>query len=300
MQTIEQLKSQFAIANAVDIAEGPGGLVFVRLTGPRSEALVLLSGGQVLSWGHHGEKPVVWLSEKATFQPGKSARGGVPVCWPWFGAHAEDKSKPAHGFARNLPWQIAASAIDPDGAPQVKLRLEDSDATHALWPYKFALELTITAGDALQLEMSSTNRDDKPFTITEALHTYFAIGDIHQATVGGLDSARYWDKTQGFAQLTQDGAVSFSGETDRVYQSEAECTIEDPAWGRRIRIAKAGSRSTVVWNPWVEISTKMEGMGETAFEGMLCVESANAMEDSVVVAPGASHMLMARYSVEER
>lgn len=300
MQTIEELKKQFAIEGAVDIAAGPGGVIFIRLKGPRSEALIDLDGGQVLSWGLHGEKPVVWLSETATFQPGKSARGGIPVCWPWFGAHAEDKTKPAHGFARNLMWQVAGSAIDPDGAPQVKMRLQDSDKTRALWPYAFTLELTVTAGDALLVEMSTTNNDDKPFTITEALHTYFAIGDIHQATVTGLDVARYWDKTENFAQHTQSGAVKFEKETDRVYQSDAETTIEDPAWNRRIRIAKAGSASTVVWNPWIDISRKMEGMGESAWQGMVCVETANAMEDGVRVQPGGSHVLMARISVEDR
>jgi len=300
MIELAALNAHHGIPGQLTFIEGPGGLVVAEVTNAHASATLVLQGAQMLTWAPIGQSPVIWLSRAARFVLGKSIRGGAPVCWPWFGAHPEDKTKPAHGFARNLMWQVSGSAIDPDGAPQVKLRLQDSDQTRALWPYAFTLELSVTAGDALLIEMSTTNNDDKPFTITEALHTYFAIGDIHQATVTGLDVARYWDKTENFAQHTQSGPVKFEKETDRVYQSDSETTIEDPAWNRRICIAKSGSASTVVWNPWIDISRKMEGMGETAWQGMLCVETANAMEDGVRVQPGGSHVLMARISVEDR
>ena len=294
-----RLNAQFGVKGRIEIVSGGGGMTAVSLRNAQASAELMLQGAHVTQWAPSGARPVIWLSPAAKFAPGKSIRGGVPICWPWFGPHGSESNYPAHGFARTVPWEIVASNSEGD-ADVVRLRLLDSETTRAQWPRPSELTLEVRVGAALELTLTTRNIGKFPITVGEALHTYFAVGDVRQTRVQGLDGLSYIDKVDGFKTKQQKGAVTIDGEVDRIYLDSIEdCIIDDPAWKRRIRIAKRGSRSTVVWNPG---SAKAQQMGDfggpEGHLGMLCVESGNAADNVVSIEPNASHSLWVRYSVE--
>lgn len=277
------------------------GLVFAEIDNAHATATVCLQGAHLVTWRPRDQaQPVVWVSEAARFAPGKSIRGGVPVCWPWFGPHATEGALPAHGFARTVPWQVTGAESLDDGATRIALVLMQNEQTRAQFAHACRLEIILTVGASLQAELVTTNLDSEPLAIGEALHTYFQIGDIGQVRVLGLDGCTYVDKVDGGARKRQDGPVIFVGETDRVYvDTEARCVIEDPVLGRRILIDKSGSRSTVVWTPWQEKAEKMGDLGPNeGWRRMVCVESGNALDNVVLLAPGEAHVLSVSYRVE--
>jgi glucose-6-phosphate 1-epimerase len=186
--------------------------------------------------------------------------------------------------------------MDATGQVVLRLGLQDDADTRALWDHAFDLELVVTIGATLTMALISRNTGDQPLTITDALHTYFCVEDIHQTTVRGLDGCDYLDKVQNFARARQSGAVSFTGETDRIYvDTTADCVIEDRAQQRNIRVSKSGSTSTVVWNPWREKT--FADMAAGVYQQMLCVETCNAGPDQITLEPGRSHTLSATVSV---
>ena len=257
------------------------------------KAIIALQGAQLLAWAPEGEKPVIWLSNAARHVKGKPARGGIPICWPWFGPHPSEPSLQAHGFARNLEWELKERK-DVEDRTLLVLGLLPNEPS---WPHPVELEYRIGVGKSLELELITYNRGDHPFVLGAALHTYFAVSDVRTARVLGLAGARYLDKVEGGEKI-QEGSVSIQSEVDRIYLDTAStCLIEDPGWNRVIRIEKAGSRSTVVWNPWVEKAGKLGDMGDAGYLGMLCVETCNAHDDVVTVPPSGTHCLKARYSV---
>ena len=300
MIDLAALNAHHAIPRQVTFKEGPGGLVVAEITNAHASATLALQGAQVLTWAPLGQAPVIWLSRAARFAPGKSIRGGVPVCWPWFGPHASDSSLPAHGYARTVPWEVIETRALDDGATELTLVLVQSEQTRAQWPHRARLSLRIGIGRTLKLALTTVNAGNENIVIGEALHTYFEIGDIAEIRIAGLEGSEYLDKTGGgSARRRQDGPVTFTAETDRIYlNTEAECMIEDARLRRRIRIAKTGSRSTVVWNPWEAKADKMGDLGPDGWRGMVCVESANAADNAVTLKAGASHTLAVEYRAE--
>jgi D-hexose-6-phosphate mutarotase len=191
------------------------------------------------------------------------------------------------------------------GATRLTLQLTDSEATRALWPHAFRLECRITAGDALEVELATTNTGSSPFVISEALHAYLQVGDIGAIRVLGLDATEYVDSADGGQRRKQAGPVSFAGEVDRVYlDTEADCAIVDPLLERRIDISKTGSRSTVVWNPWDQKAARLADLGDLpsargGWRQMVCIESANALDNGLTIAAGGSHRMVVRYRVQK-
>jgi D-hexose-6-phosphate mutarotase len=288
-----------ALPGHLHFRDDPSGLVFAEIDNAHATATVCLQGAHLTTWRPKGQtQPVIWLSEAARFAPGKSIRGGVPVCWPWFGPHATQGEYPAHGYARTVPWQVTRTEPLDDGATRIALVLLQNEQTRAQFPHACRLEIRLTIGERLQVELVTTNLDTEPLTIGEALHTYFRIGDIGQVQVLGLEGCEYVDKVDGGARKRQDGPVTFVGETDRVYvDTTARCVIEDPVLQRRILIDKSGSRSTVVWTPWQEKAAKMGDLGPNdGWRRMVCVESGNALDNVVRIAPGEVHALTVSYS----
>ncbi len=299
MYAVETLNAQFGIADHVTFGVGAHGAVSAVIQHADGEAEVALQGAQVLRWTPRGQAPVIWLSPAARFSAGKSLRGGVPVCWPWFGAHPEDASKPAHGFARNLPWQVVATARLAD-ATQISLRLLPGAAQMPFWPYAAELSLQIEVGATLRLRLLTRNTGVQPFTLTQALHTYLQVGDIAQVTVEGLAGLDYIDRVpgRGDVRCQQQGAVTVAGEVDRIYLgAPGSVSVTDLGLQRRIQVSKQGSQSYVVWNPWIEKSAKFGDMGSEGYRQMLCVETTNAWDDTVTVQPGTEAVLATAYSV---
>ena len=295
---IGMLNKRFGGAGRIAFRAGAGGMTVATLAGAHGSCEVSLYGGQVLSYRPLGQAPVLFLRRKALFAPGQPIRGGIPVCWPWFGAHPEQKSLPAHGFARLTNWTLLAAEYDAH-VTAIRLGLRDSEATRAFWPHAFDLTLRIVLDTVLRVELTTRNTDHAALTVTEALHTYLLVRDIAQTAVDGLQGVRYFDALTGSEHPPQAGAIRFQAETDRVYHDEGhECMVRDAALWRRIVVGKRASRSTVVWNPWLEKSRRLRDIGENEYRQMLCVETANAMDAAVTLPPGEAHTLALSLRVE--
>jgi glucose-6-phosphate 1-epimerase len=297
---IDQLNAEFGIAGQLRFINGKGDLAMIAIDNDQASALISVYAGQLLSYRPAGEPyDLMFLSDKAYYQPGKAIKGGVPVCWPWFGADPEGLGRPAHGFVRNRPWQVLNTEACADGATRVTLGLSDDADTRSLWPQAFDLSLTITVGTSLSLELATRNKGLHPFVISQALHTYFAVGDIGQTRVLGLADTNYLDKVDGGTIKTQSGAVTIDAEVDRIYTDVAPAlVIEDDALERRIHIDFSGSETAVVWNPWAKIAAEMADLDDDDYRRFLCVETVNAADDVITVPDGEECRLVARYRVE--
>ena len=297
--SLTELNQRFAIAGHVSFKEGPGGLVVAEIANALGESTIALQGAHVMTFQPRGQEPVIWLSKFAKFALGKSIRGGVPVCWPWFGPHAADAKLPGHGYARTVMWEVLETQALPDGGTFLRFGLVENDATRAQWPHPSTARLEITVGAALKVELVTRNTGSEPFVLGEALHTYFHISDVAKMAIRGLEGCEFLDKVGGSTRKTQQGPVVIESEVDRVYlNTSGDCLIEDQGLRRRVRIASQGARSAVVWNPWIEKADKMGDFGPDGYRGMVCVETANAVENVVTVTPGSEHRMTAVYSVE--
>ena len=298
--SLADLNTRFGINEQLKFIEGPNGLVFAEIDNALGTAYICLQGAHITTFRPKDQvEPVIWVSKFAKFAPGKSIRGGAPVCWPWFGAHATEASFPGHGFARTVMWEVTQSAALPSGETEITLALLENEQTRTQWPHKSRVELNVVVGKSLKASLDTTNLGDAPIQIGEALHTYFQISDIEAVQVTGLENTVYLDKVGEATRRTQNGPITFTGEVDRVYvDTETTCYIVDPAYERRIKIAKSGSRSTVVWTPWNEKADKMGDFGPDGWRQMVCVESVNALENVVIVAAGETHRMSVEYSAE--
>src|SRR3569623_1215042 len=209
------LHARHAIADHVEFQEGPGGLTVATGAFAQARAAISLLGALLLNWAPHGTPPVVWESPAAKYSAGKSVRGGVPVCWPWFGPHATEPAIPAHGVARSLAWDVIATEALSSGATRLVFRFVPPANTRAWWPHASQLELHLSIGTVLEMDLVTRNLSDSDITITEALHTYFGVSDVHAISVLGLDGTDYLDKVAGGLRQ-QHGALPFRGETNRV------------------------------------------------------------------------------------
>ena len=276
--------------------EGPGGLPVLDITSPVAEARIFLLGAQLSHWRPHGVQPVIFMSSKSAFEEGKAIRGGVPVCAPWFGPRA---GLPAHGFLRNRSWNLAELRLEADETVRSVFLTASDAATRLLWPHDFAATLICTVGQTLTLELEIENTSAETFTFSEALHTYFVVGDVRQSVVTGLEGASYRDFPDRSQLKQQHGPIHFVEETDRIYvNTQAACMLEDPVMQRKILVEKSGSHTTTVWNPWVAKSAAMPDFGDNEWPGMVCIETANAAENSVRLDPGARHRMSTRIRVE--
>jgi len=285
----------------VSVEAGLGGLQRARVAGPRGAAEIYLQGGHVTRWQPRGAAaPVLFVSERAVYAPGKAIRGGVPLIFPWFGAHATDRTKPMHGFARSRPWRLTATETAPDGATRIELGLDDDDATRALWPHAFRARYRVTVGDALELALEVTNTSSAPFTFEAALHTYLTVGDIRTAAITGLENTLFIDKVDAMTRKRHGGEpLTLTGETDRVFLgTRARCVVDDRTLRRRLVVDKTGSASTVVWNPWATKAAEMTDLDPEDWRRMVCVETANAADDAVTLPAGGRHVMTATIRVE--
>jgi glucose-6-phosphate 1-epimerase len=239
------------------------------------------------------------MSESSRFEAGAPIRGGVPICFPWFGPRAGDPSAPVHGVARTSAWTLDGVTLEANGAIIVRLSLDCGALAVPHVPHDLHLASELHLGRDLSMALSVTNRSGVPSTFEEALHTYFSVGDVRQVSVAGLEGATYVDKVDGGTRKTQpDEPVTIGAETDRLYlDTGTAVTLTDPALGRSLRVEKTGSRSTVVWNPWVAKSRAMPDFGDDEWPGMICIETANAAANAVTLPPHASHTMTAAISV---
>jgi glucose-6-phosphate 1-epimerase len=286
---------------SIKITDGNDGLQFIEIDNSLAVARIAFQGGHVDWWRPKSVKQdVLWCSSNARYEKGRSIRGGVPICWPWFGKHPTDDSFCVHGFARVIPWKLLESVQLKNGATKITLKMLPTETVTKQLTYSFELILTIVVGETLYLNLKTTNLSNNPFVISEGYHTYFYISDIENIKVSGLENSIYTDKIDDFSRGIEKSSITFNHEFDRVYTNSNDCYIEDEKFNRVITIKKTNSNSTVVWTPWLKKALAMGDMGEKdEWRRMVCVETANLLENSVVIYPKLSHSIATEYSVQE-
>jgi glucose-6-phosphate 1-epimerase len=315
MADVAVLEKRFAIPGVLGFEKTASGLIAARVTTPAAEATIYLQGAHVTHWKPAGEAPAIFLSQRAEFAQGKPIRGGVPIVFPWFADRHDGKTGPQHGFARISEWELAFAAMSGDEL-HLAFTLAPNELSHSLGFDHFKLGYRVSVGRELTLELTVANDSGSggareaaevakeigaPLAFEEALHTYYAVADARKVSIDGLGGTTYIDKVDGFKQKVQpEGPLKFDGRTDRPYlNTDSTCVLHDPAGGRRIVVAKTGSRSTVVWNPWLEATAKMADMEPDAWLHMTAIETANVGEDAVTLQAGETHSMRAHVSIEK-
>ena len=275
---------KFEIPGRVTFANGNSGLLKINVTTGRSTAEIYLHGAHITGFQKNGEPPLLFMSRLSQFAAGKAIRGGVPICFPWFGPREGDVM---HGFARITEWNPIETAATPDGGVTVRFRLP-STAADAAWP-AFRAEFIVAVTDQLAMELIATNESaDRNFDFENCLHTYFAVGDIRDVSIAGLKGAHYLDKTdKNTRKLESAAAIRITAETNRVYpDTPGTVEIRDAKFRRTVRVEKSNSASTVVWNPWT--TQLMPDFDPAEHRQMVCVESGNVLQNKITLAPGAT------------
>jgi glucose-6-phosphate 1-epimerase len=297
---ITQLNQKFGIDGHIEFEDGQGGLTVAKIANKYTDALVSLYGAHVQSYRPKGQKEVLWMSPQSSFEIGKAIRGGIPVCFPWFGPHSTDSQKPVHGFARLNNWEVLKTSALASGETELILGLKNNAEAHDIWPYNFSAEIKIIAGSKLNVSLSYTNTGNEPFTVTDALHSYFSVSDSGKIGISGLNDHYYY---AGFAKeannIQKEAILNISQEENRRYINHTEdCIINDAAWNRKIRVEKRNSKITVVWNPW-EATTKTIGdIPDDGYKSFICVEAVNAYDNSPELKPGESFSIATIISIE--
>lgn len=305
MATLQELNDSFAIPGVLSFDEPRPGFARARITSPACTAELYLHGAHLAAWQPAGQEPVIFLSPNSLFQEGKAIRGGIPVIFPWFGARTEAVTGhrtggSQHGFARTQEWTLAFAASSGDTV-HLTLTLGPSEESRAAGFDNFRVALEFSLGKTLVVRMTVANEGSEPLVYEQALHTYFQVADVAQVRVHGLKGAEFLDKTDGFARKTQtEEPLVFTRETDRAYlNTTATVKLEDPTWKRMIAVEKGGSNTTVVWNPWTELAATLADLGAEPSRHFACIETANAAENRVTLAPKSAHMMELRVSVGE-
>ena len=266
------------------VKELENGFRYLEVKNQHATAKIALQGAHLFHYQAKDKEPLLWLSKEAFFEKGKAIRGGVPICFPWFGLNTEDTSLPQHGFARKQMWKLISTHELADGSTHLQLMLTANKETRALWDYSFVLIYDITIGRELTLKLNTINCDTEAFEITQALHSYFNVSDISNVSINGLENTIYYDSLER-ELVKQHKALTINEEVDRVYfDASSKITLDDGE--RKIELNQEGSKSLVVWNPWVEKSEAMCDMADDGYETMICLETANALKDFRIVKAG--------------
>ncbi len=293
MPSLTSLVNQFALPG-LRFEIGQGGLVRSIVETPHGTGEIYLHGAHIAGWQPAGHRPVLWMSKLSSFESGKPIRGGVPICFPWFGPHARDSSLPSHGRARLIEWELASATMMPEGGIALSL-VANIAPFQATFVVQFGKTLKMTLRAMLPSQAAG------PQTYEDALHTYFAVRDVRSVSLSGLEEAGYVDKVErGAVKPAGHRPIQVTSEMDRAYfDTTSTCILKDPLLHRTITIRKSGSRSTIVWNPWVDKSARMADFGKEAWPEMLCVETGNVLKNAISIQPGEAHETSATISVEQ-
>ncbi|MDA3929019.1 MAG: D-hexose-6-phosphate mutarotase [Prolixibacteraceae bacterium] len=289
-EEIDLLNEQFSIEGELCFSEKKDGLIFIDVMNKYAEATISLYGGHIIQYKPYDSFDVLWMSPDSNFEVGKAIRGGIPICFPWFGPHASDSLMPAHGFARLLNWEVTKTETTVKGETLITLELNSSEETKKYWPYDFKMELDLCIGSSFKVELRITNTGEKEFSYTSAIHTYFNVSEISNVQIEGLKGATYYS---GFGNelLTQESnLIEISKEENRRYvNTESDIILHDSAFNRKIKTSKKGSKVSVVWNPWSETAKAFKDMPDDGYQTFVCIEPANSYDDFIQLAPGENH-----------
>lgn len=289
--TIEELNSRLGIAGRAQVLADEAGIPKVCITTPQCNGEMHLHGAQVTSWEPAGAEEVIFLSRQARWEEEKAIRGGIPICFPWFRAKADDSHAPAHGVVRTKIWTLESIEQNAGGIT-VSMSTQSDPDTRRWWPADFRVLNRVTFGSKLRLELTVSNTGAKPFRFEEALHTYYRVGDVRRVRVRGLDGVTFLDNTDSNKMKKQNGDVVLSSPTDNAYMnSQNPLQLIDPVLNRSIQVTKQNSDSTVIWNPWAEGARALSDLGDDEWHDMVCVEGSNILGNAVELAPSANHKI---------
>src|SRR5262245_10290664 len=297
--TCVELDRRFGINGLARVEEGVGGLPKVRVTAPEAAAEMYLHGAHIVSWKPAGAEEAFFVSAQTRWEKVRAIRGGVPICFPWFGNRADDPSAPAHGFVRTKAWRLE-SIVQDDGAIAVSMATESDEETKRAWPADFRLVHRATFGSTLTMELIVFNVGTTPIRFEEALHSYHRVGSATAVQVRGLDGVTYRDKTDANREKTQHGEIAIASETDRTFlETSGPIDVVDSVLRRRIHIAKERSQTTVVWNPWIERARALADLGDDEWTAFVCIETSNVGPFAIDLAPGQQHTMKAVVTIVE-
>ncbi len=285
----------------ITLHDGDGGLPFVSIQNQASRAKICLLGATVMEYQPAGADPVLWTSPNSRFVVGTPIRGGIPVCWPWFGPHPNNPALPSHGFVRSVLWEVRRAEEESAEQTLVELACHENEDTLKLWPHAFTLKLRVRVGQELQLELETTNRGAQEFPFSAALHTYFAISNIANIQIDGLENTPFLSKVHNYARFVEAGPIQIAENVDRVYlDTSAVCTIHDSGSKRDIVIEKEGSHTTVVWNPWAKLATEMPDLGPETYREYVCVETVIGPQEEMILAAGKTQVMTQKVKLESK
>jgi glucose-6-phosphate 1-epimerase len=297
MSAAEELDRHFGIPGVARICDGNGGLPRIQISGSQAAGEMYQHGAQVTSWKPAGSDEVVFLSTQSGWQEGQAIRGGIPICFPWFRAKADDPKAPAHGFARTKSWELESIVEDKSGV-RVTMFTESDAQTRRWWPAEFRLVHRVVFGSELVLELTCFNTGKADLRFEEALHTYNRVADVANVRLQGLDKLYFLDNTDSNAEKIQQGDVRIASATDNAFLgTQHDVDLIDPELHRRILLRKSNSLTTVVWNPWGDGAARLRDLGDGEWTQFLCVEASNIQAASVNLAPGEEHKMTAVLSV---
>lgn len=292
--TIEQLNEQFGITGTAQFVNGNENLPVLQISNKNATAEISIYAAHILSYKPANQQDILWMSSKSIFEKGKAIRGGIPLCFPWFGPHPTDTSKPQHGFARLQDWTVSKIKILDEGNTLVSLTLTENDYTLKLWPYQFKACLDISIGKSLEVCLTVTNTGATSFEYSDALHTYFNIGNIEAIEIEGLQNTQFYEGFTMDLKGSENANLKFENETNRRYINHlSDCIIHDPILQRKIRVAKTGSKLSIVWNPAEAVTKTIVDMEPNGYKTFVCIEPANAYPgiDMIHLKEGESHTL---------
>lgn len=300
MIDIDELDDLFSIEGELGFAELENDLIYITVSNKYADADICLYGAQVTSFRPHKSMEILWMSPDSNFEVGKPIRGGIPICFPWFGLHKTDQEKPPHGFARLIYWDVLETATLLSGETMIRLQLCSSEETKAYWPHDFCAELIVIVGTSLKVTLKVTNTSDAPFEFTNALHSYYYLSAIENIAITGLEGITYYNQNSGENAVQEESSLQIKEPLTRHYlDTETPVIIEDSIFRRRIKVDKSGSKVTTVWNPGEETCAKIGDLPDDAWESFVCVEATNAFDYPIQLAAGESHETSAIIGLEE-
>ncbi|WP_346858289.1 D-hexose-6-phosphate mutarotase [uncultured Draconibacterium sp.] len=295
---LDELNEEFGLEGEIGFYEEED-IVFAMVSNKYADATISLYGAQILNYNPVRSMEILWMSPESIFEKGKAIRGGIPVCFPWFGPHVSDETMPQHGFARILDWEVSKTEMLPNGESKIVLQLCSSEETKKYWPYDFCADMIFTVGNKLSVTLKVTNTSNEPLDYTCALHSYFSLSAIQNITIEGLENTLYQNQLDGGEYLQETELLEIAqAETRHYYDTETTCVIDDPIYKRRIRIEKEGSKNTTVWNPWAEACLQMGDVPDDAYETFVCLETVNKINNSIELSPGENHETTAIIGIE--
>jgi glucose-6-phosphate 1-epimerase len=293
ISVVEELDRSFGIPGMARVCEGNDGLLRVQITGSQVEGEIYLHGAQVTSWKPAGSDEVLFVSTKSLWQEGQAIRGGIPICFPWFRAKADDPKAPAHGFVRTKSWQLE-SIVEEDSGVAVSMSTESDEQTRRWLPADFRLVYRVVFGPELTMELTCTNTGNSGLRFEEALHTYNRVSDVANVRLQGLDAVQFLDNTDSNRAKIKHGDVVIASATDNAFiGTQNDVTLIDPELDRCIRLKRTNSLTAVVWNPWREGAVRLGDLGDGEWTQFLCVEASNILASSISLAPGEEHKMTA-------